>query len=79
MAYTSQPYAESMAMHPAVSYIPYATSSREQTDNMQMLLYCQFVHLRSEMQNLLSETHDDRKVGNKSDEDSIIPQLISEE
>ena len=33
-AYTSQSYAEAMAMRPAVSYIPYAAYSREQTVNI---------------------------------------------
>ena len=28
LSYTSKPYAETMAMHPAVSYTPYATSLR---------------------------------------------------
>ena len=31
LSYTSRPYAEAMAMHPAVTYTPYATSSKEQT------------------------------------------------
>ena len=31
LAYTSQLYSEAMAMRPAVTYIPCATSSREQT------------------------------------------------
>ena len=34
LAYTSQPYAEVMAMHPAVSHTPYATSSKEKTGNI---------------------------------------------
>ena len=34
LAYKSQPYAEDMAMRPAVSCIPYATSSREKTGNI---------------------------------------------
>ena len=32
--YTSQPYSESMAVLPAVSYIPYATSSKENIGNI---------------------------------------------
>ena len=36
LAYTSQPYAESMAMQPSVSYIPYDTSSKEQTGDIIM-------------------------------------------
>ena len=34
LVYTSQPYVEVMAMRPAVSYIPCATSSRGQTGNI---------------------------------------------
>ena len=31
LSYTSRPYAEAMVMRPAVTYTPYATSSKEQT------------------------------------------------
>ena len=34
LAYTSQPYAEVMAMPPSVSYTPYATSSRGGASNI---------------------------------------------
>ena len=34
LAYTSQPYSEAMAMHPAVAYTPCATSSRKQIGNI---------------------------------------------
>ena len=34
LSYTSRPYVEAMAMHPAVTYILYATSSKEQTGNV---------------------------------------------
>ena len=34
LAYMSQPYSEAMAMSPAVTYTPYATSSKEQTGNV---------------------------------------------
>ena len=34
LEYTSQPYSEAMVMRPAVTYTPYATSSREQTGNI---------------------------------------------
>ena len=34
LSYTSRPYAEAMAMRPAVTYTPYATSSKEQTGNV---------------------------------------------
>ena len=54
LAYTSQAYAEAMAMHPAVSYIPCATTSREQTGNIIILAH-------SEEGKLLSETQEDAK------------------
>ena len=34
LAYLLQPYAESVAMRPAVSYTPYATSSKEKTGDI---------------------------------------------
>ena len=34
LEYMSQPYAEFIAVRPAVSYIPYSTSSREQTGDI---------------------------------------------
>ena len=34
LSYTSQPYSEAMDMQPGVSYITYATSSREKTGNI---------------------------------------------
>ena len=40
LSYTSQPYSEAMAMIPAVSYTPYAISSREQTGNI--ITFAQF-------------------------------------
>ena len=33
-SYTSRPYLEAMAMCPAVTYTPYATSSKEQTGDV---------------------------------------------
>ena len=50
LSYTSQPYAEVMTMRPSISYIPCATSSKEQTDNI--ITFTQF-----EEGNLVSETH----------------------
>ena len=72
LAYTSQAYAEAMAMHPAVSYIPCATTSREQTGNIIILAH-------SEEGKLLSETQEDAKSDDESDYYSIIPPLNSEE
>ena len=60
LAYTSQPHAEAMDIQLAVSYIPYATSSREQTGDI--IKFTQF-----EEGNLLSETIDDTEIGNEYD------------
>ena len=56
-------------MHPAVSYITCATSRREETGDI-----IKFTHF--EEGNLLSETREDAKSGDKSDDNSIIPTLI---
>ena len=40
LSYTSQPYAEAMAMRPTVMYTPYATSSKEQTGDV--ITFAQF-------------------------------------
>ena len=72
LAYTSQTYAEAITMSPAVSYTPYATSSKEQTDNI--ITFSQF-----EERNLLSETCDDVESGDKSNEDSTMLSLIIKE
>ena len=50
LAYTSQPYAEAMAIILIISYIPYAASSKEKTGNI--TTFTQF-----EEGNLLSETY----------------------
>ena len=34
LSYTSRPFAEAMAMCPAVTYTPYAASSKEQTGDV---------------------------------------------
>ena len=65
-----------MAMRLAVSYIPCATYSKEQTGDI--LTFAQF-----EEGNLLSENSEyaeiNDKSGDKSDENSIIPPLLNEE
>ena len=71
LAYTSQPCAEAMAMRQAVSYIPYATSSREKTRDI--TTFTQF-----EEGNLLSETRDDTESGKEYDDDSNLPPLFNE-
>ena len=63
--YTSRPYAEAMAMRPAVTYTPYATSSKEQTGDV--ITFAQF-----EEGNLLSETRNDTESGDESDSESIM-------
>ena len=72
LAYTSQPYAEAMAMRKGVSYTPYTTSSREQTGNI--ITFTKF-----EEGGLLSETCDNAEISNKSDGNSTMLPLISEE
>ena len=52
LALTSRPYSEAMVMRPAVTYTPYATSSKEQTDDV--ITFAQF-----EEGNVLTETRND--------------------
>ena len=61
----SQPYEKSMAMRLSVSYIPYATYSREQ--NVDIITLAQF-----EEGNLLSETRNNMEIGNESDDNSTL-------
>ena len=61
LAYTSQFYVEAMAIRLAVTYTPYDTSSREQTGNI-----ITFTHF--EQGNLLSETRDNAKIGDESND-----------
>ena len=79
LEYTSQPYAEAMAIQTDVSYTPRATSSREQTGNIVTFSQFEEVNLLSETQNLLSKTRDDTESGNKYDKNSTMPPLSSEE
>ena len=72
LPYTSRPYSEAMAMCLSVKYTPCATSSREQTGDI--ITFSQF-----EERNLLSETCNDAERGDKSDDDLIIPTLLSKE
>ena len=58
----SQPYAEAMDVRLSVSYIPCATSSREQTGDI-------FTFTPFKEENLLSETRDDAESGDESDDD----------
>ena len=54
-----------MTMLPAVTYTPYATSSKEQTGDV--ITFAQF-----EEGDLLSETRNDTESNDKSDSDSIM-------
>ena len=65
LAYTSQPYSEAMTMRMAVTYTPYATSSKEQTGNV--ITCAQF-----EEENTLTETRKDTESGDESDNESIM-------
>ena len=65
LSYTSRPYAEAMAMRPAVTYTLYATSSKEQTGNG--ITFAQF-----EKGDLISETCNDTESGDESDSKSIM-------
>ena len=65
LSYTSRPYSEAMAMRPAVTYTPYATSSKEQTGDI--ITFAQF-----EEGGLLSETRNDTETGDESDSESIM-------
>ena len=60
LAYTSRPYFEAMVMRPAVTYTPYATSSREQTGDV--VTFAQF-----EEEKILTETRNDAEISDKYD------------
>ena len=58
-------------MRPDVAYIPYATSSREQTGDI--IKFTQFKE-----GDLLYETHENAEIGDEYDGDSIMLPLIRE-
>ena len=72
LAHTSQPYSEAMVMHLAVTYTPCSTSSREQTGDI--ITFTQF-----EEGNIRTKTCNDEQSGDESDNNSIMPPLLSEE
>ena len=72
LAYTSRPYSESMAMRPAMTYTPCATSLRKQTCDI--IMFPQF-----DKWGLLYETRNYTESGSEPDDHSIIPPLLSEE
>ena len=65
LSYTSQPYSEAMAMRLAVTYTPYATSSKEQTGNV--ITFAQF-----EEGDILTETRKNTEIGDKSESKSLM-------
>ena len=65
LSYTSGPYSEAMTMRPAVTYTPYATSSKEQTGDI--ITFAQF-----EEGNILTETRNDAESGEESNSESIM-------
>ena len=68
----SQPYSKAMAMRLAVTYTPCATYLRKQTGNI--ITFAQF-----EEGNILTKTHNNAEIGDKSNDDSIMPPLLREE
>ena len=65
LSYTSQPYAEAMAMRPTVTYTLYATSSKEKTGDV--ITFAQF-----EEGDLITETRNDTESYAESDSESIM-------
>ena len=72
LAYTSQPCSEAMVMRPDMTYTPSATSLRGKTGNI--ITFSQF-----EEGDILTNTRNNAEIGDKSNDDSIIPPLLSEE
>ena len=65
LSYTSRPYSKAMVMRLAVTYTLYATSSKEQTDNV--ITFAQF-----DEENILTETSNDAETCDKSDNEFIM-------
>ena len=72
LAYTSQPYSEAMVVRPEVTYTPYGTSLIEQTGDI--ITFAQF-----EEGNILTKTRNNAESGEKSNDESIMPPLLSKE
>ena len=72
LTHTSQLYSGAMSMRTAVTYTHFATSLREQNGNI-----ITFTHF--EEGNILTKTRNDAKSGEKSDDSSIMPPLLSKE
>ena len=65
LSYTSRPYSEVMAIRPTVMCTQYATSSKEQTEDV--ITFAQF-----EEGNILTETRNNTESGDKSDNESLM-------
>ena len=63
-SYTPRPDLEALAIRPAVTYTPYATSSKEKTGDV--ITFAQF-----EEGNILTETRNDAESGEESDSDYL--------
>ena len=61
----SQPYSEAMVLRLAVTYTPYATSSKEKTGDV--IMFAQF-----EEGNILTETCNDAESGDEFDRESLM-------
>ena len=72
LAYMSQPYTEAMTMHICVTYTPCTTLSMEKIGDI--IMFAQF-----EEENILSETRNNTKSGDKSDKNLNITTLLREE
>ena len=72
LAYTSRIYPEAMDIRPAVTYTPCATSLTEQTGDI--IMFAQF-----EEGNILTKNCNNAESGEKSDDNSIIPPVLSKE
>ena len=68
----SQHCSEEMVMRPDVTCTPCATYSREQTGDI--IMFAQFKE-----GNILTKTRNDAESGDKSDDNSIMPLLMSKE
>ena len=72
LSYTSQPYSEAMVVRPAVTYTPYATSSKEKTGNVITFTHFEEGYLLSETQNLFAENRDNKESSNEPDDYSNV-------
>ena len=61
-----------------MSYTPCATYSRGETGDIITFAQFEEENVLSETHNLLAETRDDTESGNKYDDNSTMPPLISE-